>query len=151
MKVPGNTVYVERTFRTGANSFIRPDLVVINTRNKALVVLDVHVTSADGYREDGRISPRLVDMRQAKVVKYECHLSLILNQLTKDEADMAQWRVGVVPLVVSMWGVNFICSNDSVIKRVGVRSLTELLKVTTRAALRSSAKCLHKLLWDTRR
>ena len=151
MKVPGNTVFVERTFRTGANSFIRPDLVVINTRNKALVVLDVHVTSADGYREDGRISARLVEMRKAKVVKYECHLSLILNQLTKDEADMAQWKVGVVPLVVSMWGVNFICSNDSVIKRVGVRSLTELLKVTTRAALRSSAKCLHKLLWDTRR
>ena len=150
MKVPGNTVLVERTFRTGANSFIRPDLVVINTKNKALVVFDVHVTSADGYREDGRISTRLAEMRQAKVDRYECHLSLILSQLTEGEAEVAEWRVGVVPLVASMWGVNFLCSNDSVVKRVGVRSLTELLKVTTRAALRWSAKCLHRLLWDIR-
>ena len=130
--------HIEKEFKIGENKF-RPDIVTVNLTQKIILVFEVQVTNATSVTFRSRIT--------TKTQRYAPHLDEFRRVLCEEEGvDPSAFKIGFVPLVVSMYGQVFPYKNRRLIEKFGFKNYVTLIRVVTTFAVKNSAKYLKRLL-----
>ena len=130
--------YIEKEFRFGENKF-RPDIVTINRTQKIILVFEVQVTNATCTTFKSRVT--------MKNNRYGPYLDEF-RKLLCDEEKVApeEYKIGLVPLVVSMYGQVYPYKNRRLVQQFGFKNYVALIRVVTQFAVKNSALYLKRLL-----
>ena len=130
--------HIEKEFKIGENKY-RPDIVTVNKTQKIILVFEVQVTNATSVTFRSRVT--------TKTQRYEPHLNEFRNALCVEEnVSPDEYKIGFVPLVVSMYGQVYPYKNRRLVEKFGFKNYVTLIRVVTTFGVKNSALYLKRLL-----